>query len=671
MAGETTTSWVLELVDRISRPIRNVTRVAENVTEATEAMTAATRVSEQANTRAARSHAKLTQNIALEEQRLERYSAQLREAGDALDPLQRGRINFQTGQAETRLRRYREQLIELEHELEEIEHGPDPSQVTRNWSDIALGVNQSLELIQKATDALDFTKEVSDLTTHIQLLTDTTGDQLDGMVSQTRRLAKAFDEDAKDIASAANVMTKQIGGTYEENLKLIESGYKKGANLNGDFLDQLKEYPAFIKQLGLSQSEAIALIAQAGKKGIFSDKAIDSLKEGNLALREMQQTQVDALAGIKMKPEDLVGKTPFEAMQLITSKMKGMAPQARQMILTDLFKGAGEDAGIAFIEGLSDMDLDLSKLPSVETAGSGIQAFFTDISTWAGQTFGSVGIYAQQMAPMFQIVAAGIPIFQMLSKVTWIQNAAAKVATGVQWAWNAAMSANPIGLIIVAIAALVGAIVWVSSATEGWGQAWQHTFEGAKLYFEAFVTGVKWYYNTLVDGLMMGLNLIKEGWYSFKLAMGIGDEAENRAALEQIHQDTERRKKDIVDGAKEVADLARKGNAEIAAAAGSIKWKKDDEEKEKAKEPGINNFLTGGSPEVLGKIAHGDNKKGKKEGDGINVGGGSNGIKSITMTLDIKNYFNVTKGTDTRQLADQIVSHVNDRLRDSVINLGG
>lgn len=383
----------------------------------------------------------------------------------------------------------------------------------------------------------------------------------------------------------------------------------------------------------------------------------------------MGKTQIDALAGINITPEQVVDKTPIEAIKLITSQMKGMAPQAKQMILADIFKGAGEDAGLEFIEGIASMEFDITKLKSVESAGAGIKGFFADVSSWAAQTFGNVGVYAQQLAPMFQFIAAGIPVMQMLSKVTWIQNAATKVATAVQWAWNVAMSANPIGVIIMAIAALVGAIIWVASKTEGWGEAWKHTMEGAKLLFKAFVASVKLYFNTMVNGIMMGLNLIKVGWYKFKLAMGIGDESENRAAIEAIHQDTERRKKEIVDGAKEIKGLVKQSNEEFAAAFNSIKWKKDEETADDAQtEPSVNSYLNGSSPEKLGDTT--SKGGGKKQGDGINVGSGSGGIKSIAMTLNIDNYFNVSKGVDTRKIADEIIGHVNDKMRDAVINLG-
>ena len=42
-----------------------------------------------------------------------------------------------------------------------------------------------------------------------------------------------------------------------------------------------------------------------------------------------------------------------------------------------------------------------------------------------------------------------------------------KIATAAQWLWNAAMTANPIGVIIVAVGALVGAITYFATATSG------------------------------------------------------------------------------------------------------------------------------------------------------------------------------------------------------------
>nr|DAJ29983.1 MAG TPA: minor tail protein [Caudoviricetes sp.] len=166
----------------------------------------------------------------------------------------------------------------------------------------------------------------------------------------------------------------------------------------------------------------------------------------------------------------------------------------------------------------------------------------------------------------------------ILALKTAILTGAQKVATIAQWAWNVALSANPIGIIIVAITALIAGIVYLVSKVSGWGEAWKHTWNGAKLLVQTWVEGVKLYWNTLVNGLMIGINKIKEGWYNFKNAMGIGDKAENNKMLAQIHADTEARKQAIVDSAKKAAETGKKAVEEFKKAGQSLHWKKDEQQ---------------------------------------------------------------------------------------------
>lgn len=144
--------------------------------------------------------------------------------------------------------------------------------------------------------------------------------------------------------------------------------------------------------------------------------------------------------------------------------------------------------------------------------------------------------------------------------------------TAAQWLLNVALSLNPIGLIIASIVALIAVISWVIFKTDGWGNMWQHTVNGAKLIFKAFVESIKLYFNTMINGLMIGLNKIKEGWYSFKEAVGLGDSSENQLMLEQIRRDTDNRKQEIVGGAKTVADLSIQAAEEFKKAGQSLSW---------------------------------------------------------------------------------------------------
>lgn len=669
--ADKTTSWILELVDHITKPVKKVIKSVEGMTESVDSMTESVRFNERETKEALDNSKKYYNELQSEIKEVEKELKQLEKQKKSDNWTEQMQASAAFDKAKERLERLRKSLQGAEEDVNQLTDEVNRfNQNTAKWTDVATGINQGIELIQKATDSLDFSVDVANLTKEVQRMTDLTGDALDDFVKRSRGIADVYEQDAQDIARAANAMTKQNGGTFEENLNLIEEGFKRGANSNGDFIDSLKEYQPFIKSLGISQSQAIAMIAKAGKEGIYSDKAIDSLKEADMALREMGQTQVDALAGIGLKPEDLVGKTTFEAVQLISQKMKGATSQARQLILADIFKGAGEDAGLKWAEELGNANFDLTSLPSVEQAGGGIKLWFSELSTWAGQMFGEIGIFAQQMSPMIQMIAGAIPIVQMLSKVTWLQSIATQIATGAQWLWNAAMTANPIGIIIVAVGALIGIIAWLANSTTGWGESWSHVWNAAKYLFMAWVSHIKLQFNVLINGLMIGINKIKEGWYSFKEAVGLGDSSENQKMLAQIRQDTEERKETIKKGFEETVEYGKKAANEMKAAVNSIKFKEEEKTQEN-KNPSINEYATS-STDLLDKATYDKTKsKGKKEADGLNVGSGSNGIKSIQMTLNITNNFKVASDTNLRNVAEKITGFINDQMRDSVINLGG
>ena len=172
-----------------------------------------------------------------------------------------------------------------------------------------------------------------------------------------------------------------------------------------------------------------------------------------------------------------------------------------------------------------------------------------------------------------QVIIAGLKsVLVAYEIVVFAVKNATSLWAAAQWLLNVALSANPIGLIVAAIVALIALITYLIVKIDGWGKMWEHTVNGAKLIFKAFVGSVKLYFNTMVNGLMIGINKIKEGWYEFKEAVGIGDSSENQKMLAQIRADTDARKKAIVDGAKEVASLSIQAAKEFKSAANSLSW---------------------------------------------------------------------------------------------------
>lgn len=210
--------------------------------------------------------------------------------------------------------------------------------------------------------------------------------------------------------------------------------------------------------------------------------------------------------------------------------------------------------------------------------------------------------------------------------------------TAAQWLLNVALGANPVGLIVAGVVALIALIAFLIIKVDGWGAAWHHTVNGSKLIFFSYVEFVKSNFNTMIQTLMIGINKIKEGWYKFKEAVGMGDSSENQKMLAQIQADTEARKKSILDGYKKTAELAKQGTLEFKAAGGSLKWN-NTTFADVAK--GLKNKLGISAPTIPGADAPlGDDKtnkggKGGKAGKDTAKSIATGGTKTTHITVNV------------------------------------
>lgn len=152
---------------------------------------------------------------------------------------------------------------------------------------------------------------------------------------------------------------------------------------------------------------------------------------------------------------------------------------------------------------------------------------------------------------------------------------ATKGFTGAMKALNLTMMLNPVFWIVTGIIALIAAIAYVIYKTDGWGKAWKHTIEGAKLMWKAFAGYVEGMFTTMVKKLEMAMNGIVMGYYMARKALGIGDKGENQQKIDELLAKNRQRQVEINTARDKVkADAA--GAAEQFKLAGqSLKWNKD------------------------------------------------------------------------------------------------
>lgn len=209
----------------------------------------------------------------------------------------------------------------------------------------------------------DYNSGLVEATRLTQQFTQLSGSALKDLRDEISGISDTFSTDFRETLQATNSVAKQFGISYEQAADVIRKGFAAGANANGEFIDTLKEYPAYFKEAGISASDFVAIIAKSNQEGIFSDKGVDAIKEGNLRLREMTTATARALEGIgissKKVQEDLQSgaKTTWQVMQEVSQKLSELPESSSKVgtAIADIFGGPGEDAGLQYLTMLKDI----------------------------------------------------------------------------------------------------------------------------------------------------------------------------------------------------------------------------------------------------------------------------------------------------------------------------
>jgi hypothetical protein len=225
---------------------------------------------------------------------------------------------------------------------------------------IALTVFSGIsEIFQSINASVAETKELSN---QVGAFTGATGNVLSDFVSKSKAISTTYKKDVNEITVAANSASKALGISFSEALDAVEIGFRKGADSNGEFLDNLREYPTQFAAAGLSIKDYLAVAISAANQGIYSDKGLDVVKEFGLRIREQTKTSKDALVGAF--GEEFTGElfenlnngsiTTAEALARVSGKMgdTSVAGNKLQTVIADVFGSAGEDAGLAYILSL-------------------------------------------------------------------------------------------------------------------------------------------------------------------------------------------------------------------------------------------------------------------------------------------------------------------------------
>jgi uncharacterized protein YfaT (DUF1175 family) len=322
---------------------------------------------------------------------------------------------------------------------------------------------QAANLIGKAIGQLDeFNKKITETRNTVMGLSGAFGSNLDDLTAQTTALAETFNTDAKTIGEAAKALAGKLGISFEEALGKLEGALVEGRGNTDDYLNKIKELPGAFQEAGgaitevsdgnkrlLDSNKELAIsqirVAKETKEIVTSFKEFKNAVTGNLI--KFVVALYDALKPIGMAFYDL-GKAVYNFIAAIG----GIFTSGGQAInVIDLFAQA----------------LRLSFAPaqfiiSIITGIISVMTRFAPILVAAGAAVAGFTLVMNLQKISLALTAAAQYLYNgAVAAYTVVTN----IAKAAQLAFNAAVKANPVGLIVGGLVAAGSAVAAYAYAT--------------------------------------------------------------------------------------------------------------------------------------------------------------------------------------------------------------
>ena len=353
-----------------------------------------------------------------------------------------------------------------------------------------------------------------------------TGKELEDTTTQFLKFADITGTDAK---KAVELVSRAMNnaGIKSENYSEILDQLAKASQTSGISVDKLAETltknGATMRQLGFNTDETIAMLAQFEAAGVNSETALAGLKtavknwanEGKNANDEFHNV-VDA---IRNAPDEISGtQAAFDAFGSKAGTELAEAIRTGKFAYDEYLADLAASQGTvnATYEETQD-GADKAKLAVQNmktTAAELVNNFLEKYSPQIEKAIEAVTKTLDKLAPKVEagiqwlidnlpLIEAGVvgiatafaawKITGIITAVTTAlagMSAAEVVAAAKTWLLNAAMAANPIGLVVTAIAALVAAFVVLWNKSEKFRNFWKGLWKEIKATVEKYIGAV-------------------------------------------------------------------------------------------------------------------------------------------------------------------------------------
>lgn len=339
-------------------------------------------------------------------------------------------------------------------------------------------------------------------------------------------LSKASGDDLETSAkSVTGVMNQFALGAEHANrtMNVLAAGSVAGSANITQVSESMKNFGSVASSSNLSLEESVALVEVLGKFSVFGAEAgtklrgsILKLQQANLGYASGQFNTNDALEEARLKMQSFgteaekdrfilktFGAENVSTGKILLNNIDLFSQYTKQVTGTNTAVDQAELKSKTFSNRLSELQNKWQNLITSNDEASGSLRMVTRLIELLTDNLGTViktvlifagvvlslkgllmawrlAINLVKAAQVASNVVMGVSIaLQRKSALNLVGNTVAykaylvvtKIATAAQWLLNAAMSANPIGLIIAGVAALIALVVIIVNKWNDWGAA--------------------------------------------------------------------------------------------------------------------------------------------------------------------------------------------------------
>ena len=409
----------------------------------------------------------------------------------------------------------------------------------------------------------NFGESLADVAEKMAKVKEVTGEldasKLQSMTEKAITLEDVFGMDMTETLRGVNGLMDHFGLTSEQAFDLLSSGAQNGLNYTDELGDNVSEYAGKFAEAGFTSDEYFQLLKNGAEGGAYNlDKVNDAINE--VTARLADGTIEDSLTSFSDDTQNVFKAwqngeaTQKDVIASIVKDIQNTTGEQEKMNLAALAFGTmAEDGGTQFIEALTPVgdtfddvtgkaeelantkyDTPAAKL---QTVGRTLQVevlqplveklvpVLTKIADWVSNNVPNiikavedvvtavknVINFIDMISPALAAIGvaiAGLALVGLIQNITLVGAAlktwamSTKLVTAAQWLLNAAMSANPISLIIIGIAALVAAFAVLWNKSDAFKEFWIGLWEGIKNAFSFVVDWIKENWKTMLLFMM-------------------------------------------------------------------------------------------------------------------------------------------------------------------------